>query len=118
MNDARFELWDARCTCGGANTGDLRMCRCMCYLADDIALGCPGTTCGGVMLPKDGPRGTFWGCSMYKKEACKHTTPFGFPHDARARAALGIEIARAAAEKARVQDPVEKEWKQTCRCGQ
>jgi ssDNA-binding Zn-finger/Zn-ribbon topoisomerase 1 len=115
MLDARFELWEATCTCGGANTGDLRMCRCMSYLSPAVDLGC---VCHrGVMLPKDGPRGTFWGCSLYKKVGCKHTKPFGPPHDDRARAALGAKVAADAAEQEAIQDPFERNWKRTCNCG-
>ena len=115
MTDARFELWEARCRCGGAQTADLRMCCCACYLDDDIDLGCACQR--GVMLPKDGPRGTFLGCSLYKKEGCKLTKPWGSPHDGRARRALGEKLERDAAEQAQIRDPFEREWKQTCSCG-
>ena len=62
--DARLILWEATCECGGADTADIRMCRCRAANQSGLTYeGCGG----GVLLPKDGPRGTFFGCSLYKQ---------------------------------------------------
>ena len=117
--DARLELWERTCQCGGARKSpDVRMCRCPA--AQDAGLGCKG--CGaGVLLMKDGGRGTFWGCSNYNKSGCKFTRPFGAPHDSAAAAALRTTLAThgvaAAACMHICRDTFEREWGRDCRCG-
>ena len=113
MSDARWTLWEETCRCGGADTADPRMCRCPA--SDHLQCDCGR----GVLLPKSGPRGNFWGCSMYKKTGCKLTKPWGVS-DASSRLALEEhekEKAREAAHQALIRDPYEKEWQKTCRCG-
>lgn len=86
MSDARLELWEELCHCGGARRSpDVRMCRCRA--PDEAGLRC-GACWSGVFLIKSGWRGNFWGCSMYKRRGCKNTMKFGPPYDAAARARL------------------------------
>ena len=72
---------------------------------------------------KKGPRGYFWGCSLYKKRGCKFTKRFGPPHDAEAARQLA-KIKQRSMQKAkrereewcRISDPFEQEWRSVCRC--
>jgi len=76
--------------------------------------------CGcGVLLPKTGPRGLFWGCSMYKKRGCKFTKHYGPPYDRDAIVELEKIEAKEQIEalyRESIQDPFEREWLNECQC--
>ena len=106
MSDARLELWEELCHCGGARKSpDVRMCSCNApFEAGLICRDC----CAGVFLIKSGWRGKFfWGCSMYRKKGCKNTMKFGPPHDSAARARL----------TGRYRDPAMADYAQISRAG-
>jgi ssDNA-binding Zn-finger/Zn-ribbon topoisomerase 1 len=118
--DARLDLWEALCTCGGAlKSPDVRMCQCLATAK--AGLNCQ--QCGlGVLLIKTSATGkTFcWGCSLFKKAACHFTSPFGPPHDR--QAAQALEWIRASGERqleeeALIIDVHEMEWRSHCTCG-
>lgn len=119
--DCRMDLWEQTCTCGGERKApDVRMCSCLAWL--NAGLGCDGCN-AGCLLIKSGPRGNFWGCSMYKKKGCKFSRPFGHPHDAEAARKLADikqssmrRAMKVAEEQARIRDPFELDWRSVCRC--
>ena len=119
--DNRLALWEKLCTCGGERKSpDVRMCSCSA--PEEAGLGCDKCS-AGVLLIKQGPRGFFWGCSMFKKKGCKFTKKFGAPHDGRATKLLEQlelktktkRLKRQQQEEAIV-DPHEKEWHSMCHC--
>ena len=121
--DARLELWEELCTCGGSRKSpDVRMCRCLA--PSQAGLDCQG--CGrGVMLIKSSATTghMFWGCSNYKKGGCKFTKRFGPPYDRDAARQLerirGAKKRKLEAEQAELEcivDPHELEWRSYCRC--
>eukprot|EP00986_Skeletonema_menzelii_P017209 scaffold18301_cov79-Skeletonema_menzelii.AAC.3 len=102
--DCRMDLWETVCRCGGAreHSPDVRMCRCGAALDAGLVCGCRR----GVLLIKSGPRGFFWGCSLYRKEGCKYTKRFGPPYDREA----GIQLAHLRQSAMRKRDREIEEW--------
>jgi ssDNA-binding Zn-finger/Zn-ribbon topoisomerase 1 len=118
--DARLDLWETLCTCGGARKSpDVRMCRCLAPA--EAGLDCGGCGQGVLLIKTSSTTGnTFWGCSMYKKVGCHFTCPFGPPHDR--QAAQQLEQLRAyekrqLEEEALIVDVHEQEWRSSCTCG-
>jgi ssDNA-binding Zn-finger/Zn-ribbon topoisomerase 1 len=121
--DDRLALWEELCACGAGerHSPDTRMCNCSAVF--DAGLDCKGCKAGSMLI-KEGRGGRlFWGCSRFRKDGCKHTLPFGFPHDRAATQALERlrderrKVTEEAERKAAlIVDVHEREWLSECRC--
>jgi ssDNA-binding Zn-finger/Zn-ribbon topoisomerase 1 len=118
--DARLDLWEALCTCGGARKSpDVRMCRCLAHA--EAGLDCKGCGQGVLLMKTSAATGNiFWGCSMYQKAGCHFTTRFGPPHDQQAAQQLErlhSDEKRQLEEAELIADIHELEWLSSCTCG-